>query len=144
MMNRQPVATASSYYTHAYAPSQQQAHGHYHDPAAAYVSVGYRPLQLPLQQHQQLQHQGAEQQLAASSFHTPNFRPHQLPQQQTVVQQALPVRTRAQLRHQRQQQQQIMAYQEQNADELAELQKLSNEYQPEVTVRVFLTFWAPK
>jgi hypothetical protein len=164
-MNRQPVATASSYYTHAYTPSsssQQQvpAHGHYHDPsAAAYVSVGYRPLQLPTQrqlQHYQHNQVAAEQQLSlagnssTNSFHHPDFRTqHNHQPSLPPLQQTLPVRTRAQLRLQQQQQQhqqQVMAsYQEQSAEEMAELQKLSNEYQPEVTVRELYLFdllWA--
>lgn len=116
-MNRQPVATASNYYHHAYAPHAAHGH-HYHDPAA-FTSVGYRPLQLPLQHN-------ADQQLSLAhqaGFHNPNFRPHQ---QQHV----LPVRTRQQGR----QQQAAMAYPQQTDEELAELQKLSNEYEPEVTV----------
>ncbi|KAK3070278.1 hypothetical protein LTR53_010725 [Teratosphaeriaceae sp. CCFEE 6253] len=115
MINRQPVPTA--YYQHPYL--QHAAHGQYHDP-----SVGYRPLQLPLQYHQQ--QPAAEQQLSlvASGFHTPGFRPHQ---QQHLQPQALPVRTRQQIRRQ------VMAYEGQSEDDLADLQKLSNEYEPEVT-----------
>ena len=115
-MDRQPIATASNYYHYAYAP--QAAHGQYHEPLLA--SLGYRPLQLPLQ-HSAEQHQ-QQRSLAAAGFHSPNFRPHH--------HQGLPLRTRAQTRRQ----QQAMAYQQQSEQDLAELQKLSNEYEPEVTV----------
>ncbi|TKA71516.1 hypothetical protein B0A55_06112 [Friedmanniomyces simplex] len=120
-MNHPP--TASNYYYHPYA--QQAAYGQYHDPA--FTSVGYRPLQLPLQQQQQHHHHSAgQQQLSlAAGFHNPNFRPHQ--QQQHFHQQILPVRTRQQVRMQ------AMGFQGQSEEELAELQKLSNEYEPEVT-----------
>ncbi|KAK3670729.1 hypothetical protein LTR78_009421 [Recurvomyces mirabilis] len=126
-MNHQPVATAPSYYhQHLYAP--QLAHGHYHDPA--YTSVGYRPLQLPTQQVQQQQyaeqqHQQQQLSLAAAGYH--HHPAYQAQAQQHSQGQVLPVRTRQQAR----QQQQVMAYQEQTPEELAELQKLSNEYQPE-------------
>lgn len=123
-MHRQPVA---SYYQHAYPP--QTAHqGQYHDPAAL-VSLGYRPLQLPFQQqHQQSVAEQQQLSLAAAGFHNPSFRPHH--------QQALPLRTRQQTRRQAQ----AMAYAQQSEEDLAELQKMSNEYEPEVTVSDALTF----
>ena len=111
-MVRQPVSTASSYYA-------LQPHQHYHDPALA--SLAYRPLQLPLQQHA-----AAEQQLslaAASGFHQTDYRQHH----------GLPLRiTRQQTRQARA----MASFQQQSTtdEEVAELQKLSNEYEPEVTV----------
>lgn len=119
-MNRQPVATASTYYHHAYAP-QVAHHAHYHDPATL-AALGYRPLHLPLQQHHSAEQQQQQLSLAAAGFHNPSFRPSHYP--------ALPLRTRQQTRRQ----QQIMAYAGQSDEDLAELQKLSNEYEPEVTV----------
>lgn len=120
-MNSQPVATASNYYHHhhhAYAP--HASHQLYHDPDLALL--GYRPLQLPLQQPH-AHHSTEQQQLPVAGFHHyPNFRP----------QHSLPHRTRQQTRRQ-----QTMAYQDDLSkdEEYAELQKLSNEYEPEVTVR---------
>lgn len=113
-MNRQPVATASPFY--AYHP-----HEHYHDPALA--SLAYRPLQLPLQQSERYP-QRQQLSLAAvpnGGFQQPNFRLHHLP-----------VRTRQQTRQARA----MASFQQQGTteEELAELQKLSNEYEPEVTV----------
>ncbi|KAK5130340.1 hypothetical protein LTR08_002180 [Meristemomyces frigidus] len=107
-MNRQP-----NYYHHAYAQAAHQQH--YHDPAAL-VSLGYRPLQLPLQQPSVAEQQQLS--LTAAGFHNPNFRPHQQP---------LPLRPR-----QQNPQQQTMEY-PQSDEDLAKFQKLSNEYEPEVT-----------
>ena len=137
-MNRQPVATASHYYHqphHAYggshavhhhpADQQSQQLQQYHDPG--FASLGYRPLQLPLQQQQQ---SPIDQRLslATAGYQTPNFRhDHQTS--------ALPLRTRRQTRRTTRQQQVTMTYQQTPEDELAELQKLSNEYEPEATVR---------
>ena len=115
-MNRQPVAAAPSHF-YAYPPHQ---HG-YHDPALA--SLAYRPLHLPLEHAPAAEHQQFSPLAATPGFHHPNFR-HQL---------HLPHRTRQQTRHAR-----AMAYQQQQQGmtegELAELQKLSNEYEPEATV----------
>ncbi|KAK1030441.1 hypothetical protein LTR33_017096, partial [Friedmanniomyces endolithicus] len=126
MMDRQ----ASTYYHHLYAQQAAHAQIQYHDPTA--TPVGYRPLHLPLQQQQQQQHLlAAEQQLSlAGSFHNPHFRPHhqqQQQQQQQFHQHILPLRVRQQVRMQ------DMAIQGQSDVEFAELQKLSNEYEPEVT-----------
>ena len=110
----QSVPTASHFYT--FHPHHQQ---HYHDPALA--SLAYRPLQYPLQQ---LPPAAGELSLAAASgFHVPTFR-HQ----------HVAYRTRQQTRQDR-----AMAsgYQGTTDEELAELQKLSNEYEPEVSVRIF-------
>ncbi|KAK0253740.1 hypothetical protein LTS09_011318 [Friedmanniomyces endolithicus] len=127
MMDRQ----ASTYYHHLYAQQAAHAQIQYHDPIV--TPVGYRPLHLPLQQQQQQQHHlAAEQQLSlAGSFHNPHFRPHHQQQQQQQQQQfhqhILPLRVRQQVRMQE------MAIQGQSDEEFAELQKLSNEYEPEVT-----------
>ena len=115
-MDRQPFAITPNYYPLAYAQqaAQQQQ---YHDPAAL-VSLGYRSLQHPSQQ----QYPGLDQQhlsLTPAGFKDPNFRP----------QQPLPLRSRQQSRQQRH----TMEY-PQSDEELAKLQKLSNEYEPEVTV----------
>lgn len=121
-MHRQPVATASNYYhPHSYTP--QALPGHYHDPAFS-SPLGYRPLQVPLQH----QHSAEQLSLASAGFHTPNFRPHHQP---AVTQPGLPLRTRQQTRRH---QQANMAYQEQSPEELAELQKLSDNFEPEVIV----------
>lgn len=118
-MNRQPLATASHFYT--YLP-----HEHYHDPSLA--SLAYRPLQLPLQLSERQSSQLQQLSLAAATtnagFQQSNLRlHHQLPFH--VRQQARPARTMA-------------SFQQQGTtdEELAELQKLSNEYEPEVTVRL--------
>ncbi|KAK5109550.1 hypothetical protein LTR62_006901 [Meristemomyces frigidus] len=137
-VHQQPAVTPSSYY-HPHIYAQQVAHGHYHDPA--YISVGYRPVQpsynrqqqqilADQQQHLRLQQQQQQQQQlaqAAASYHHhhPGY-----PPQQIFAEQRVGVCTR---QESRQQQQQAMAYQEQSDQELAELQKLSNEYQPEQT-----------
>ena len=118
-MDRQPFALPPNYYPHAYA--QQAAHQQqYHDPAAL-VSLGYRPLQFAFQQQQQQQTRIEQPQLSltAAGFHDPNFRPHQQP---------LPLRSRQQSR-----QQHTMEY-PQSDEDIAKFQKLSNEYEPEVTV----------
>jgi len=128
-MNRQPIATASSYYHHPlYAP--QAVPRHYHDPS--FASLGYRPLQLPLQ------HQHSAEQLGLAlqpsvGFHHPlhqhqehhPFRP--LPPQQHSL-----VLAHQTCRQGRQQHQANMAYPQ--PDEMEEFQKLSDQYQPEVTV----------
>ncbi|KAI7457765.1 cysteine proteinase [Hortaea werneckii] len=119
-MQSHPVATASNYYhQHFYTPPTLQSQ--YHDSELSPLGV-YRPLQLPLQ-HQP----SADQLLAAhAGFHSLNFRPlHHHPQQHPGI----PPRARQQNRRQ---QQAAMAYQ-QSDDELAELQKLSEGFEPEVT-----------
>ena len=118
--SRQPVSTASQYYAY------HHPHQHYHDPALA--SLAYRPLHLPLQQypapeqHQQQHHNSVAAAAAgASAFQVPTFRHHQ----------PLTLQTRKRTRQTR-----AMAtnYQGMTEDELAELQKRSNEYEPEVSV----------
>ncbi|EMC98024.1 hypothetical protein BAUCODRAFT_410942 [Baudoinia panamericana UAMH 10762] len=118
MMNRRPVATAASYYHLPYA-TNSFAHGQYHDPA--FLSVGYRPLHLPLQQQQH-----SAEHLSLAGFQDPGF---QLLQQPSVHQHSLPVRTR--LQHRRAAQE-AMAHPQQSEEQLAELQKLSNAWEPEV------------
>ncbi|KAI7627991.1 cysteine proteinase, partial [Hortaea werneckii] len=119
-MQSHPVATASNYYhQHLYTPPTLQSQ--YHDSELSPLGV-YRPLQLPLQ-HQP----SADQLLAAhAGFHSLNFRPLHHHHQQHP---GLPLRARQQNRRQ---QQAAMAYQ-QSDDELAELQKLSEGFEPEVT-----------
>ena len=95
--------------------------------------MGYRPLQLSIQQVQQQkyaeqQHQQQQLSLAAAGYH--HHPTYQAQTQQHSQEPVLPVRTRQQAC----QQQQAMTYQEQTPEELAELQKLSNEYQPEAIV----------
>ena len=130
-MNHPPVAVGPSYYHlhHSYA-SPQVGHGQYHE--QAFTPVGCRPLQLPLQQQQtpQQQHHSAEQLSLAAGFHDPNFRSHH-EQQLHHPHGGLPIRPRLSAYQQRQ----AMAYQQQSEEELAQLQKLSNEYEPEVIVR---------
>ena len=118
-MKRPPVATASHFYP--YPP-----HEHYHDPTLA--SLAYRPLHLPLQQSES--HRYSQQQLPLAAvpngFEQPNFRPHH---------HHLALRTRQQTRQARA----MASFPQQQGttdEELAELQKLSNEYEPEVTVSV--------
>lgn len=115
-MQRQPlIATSPTYFQHAYA--QQAAHPQYHDPN--FASPGYRQLQLPLQQQQQQYQLSTDQLALASGFHAPNFRtPNGLP---------LRAHTHPLLQHP------VMPFQD---DELAEFQKLSNDWQPEMKVRV--------
>ncbi len=121
-MNHQPLAQTPSAFYFYQSPEQ-----YYHDPAL--TSLAYRPLHLSLQQsnsHLQLQHQLSLAQASAGFQHQANnssFQQHQLPYRIPR-----PGRTR---------QPRIMAdYQNATTteEELAELQKLSNEYQPEVTV----------
>ena len=121
-MQSHPVATASNYYhQHLYTPPTLQSQ--YHDSELSPLGV-YRPLQLPLQ-HQP----SADQLLAAhAGFHSLKFRPLHHHQQHPGI----PLRARQQ-QSRRQQQQAAMAYQ-QSDDELAELQKLSEGFEPEVTV----------
>jgi hypothetical protein len=134
---RQPVVTSPSiYYPYAH------PHAPYHDPALA--SLAYRPLQLPLQHHLSAaaaeHHHHPQQQLslaaAASGFQQqhvqqiPTFCHHQQLRQQ------IPIRIRHQARQERAM---ASAYQGMTDEELAELQKQSNEYEPEVTVRFALT-----
>lgn len=117
-MNRQPVATVSHFY--AYHP-----HEPYHDPALA--SLAYRPLQLPLQQSERYSQQQLALAAATNGFQQPNFRLHHLP-----------LRTRQQTRQARA----MASFQQQGTteEELAELQKLSNEYEPDVTVSFDTSF----
>ena len=127
-MVRVPVATASHYYAY------QQPHQHYHDPALA--SLAYRPLQLPLQQQHAAVEQQQQQQLslaATSGFHRPI---HASPPNFELPPPQLALRTRQQTRQART----MAQFQQQSTtdEELAELQKLSNEYEPEVTVRLFV------
>jgi hypothetical protein len=136
MSSRQPVltpTTSSIYYTYAH------PHAPYHDPAL--VSLAYRPLQLPLQhqfqataeQQQQQQHQH-QLSLAAAASGFQQQHVQQVPtfQHHHQLHQQIPVRQHPQTR----QQARIMAsnYQNTTDEELAEFQKLSNEYEPEVTV----------
>ena len=114
MVVRQPVVTASPYH-HAFQPHLPQ----YHEPTYASLAAGYRPLQLPLQPQLHLVEQQQQQQLALAGLHNPNLRHHH----------AIPHRPR-----QTRQQTANMAFQQTSDEELAELQKLSNEYEPEVTV----------
>ena len=119
-MNRQPIATPSHFY--AYHP-----HEHYHEPALA--SLAYRPLQFTLQQserHSQQQQQQLSLAAVPNGFQQPNFRLHH----------HHPVRTRQQTRQARA----MASFQQQGTteEEFAELQKLSNEYEPEVTVRLLM------
>lgn len=147
MRSRQPVATAFATFSHphqhhpGFATPHFAQHPGYHE--QAFAPVGSRPLQLPLQQQQQQQHHHtAEQPSLAAGFQHPNFRLNQYGLHQRQPQQQLPpqhqhhlsVRTRAVTRQQQQQQQAVMSH-EQNSDELAELQKASTEWEPEVTVR---------
>lgn len=116
-MERQAVST------HYYYAHHPHPHQHYHDPALA--SLAYRPLQLPfepLQQHPS----PTELAPAAGSLN---------PRQQQQQQHHIPLRT---TRQQAGQHARAMAlYQGTTDEELAELQKLSNEYEPEVTVCPF-------
>ena len=130
-----PVAASSSYYHHHH----HHPHPHslsYHN--ASLASLAYRPLQYPLQlgglptpANQQQQHH-AQLSLAAAGFQ----------QQQTFRPQHphhVPLRTRQSSRQPRASTT-TMAFDQQaqgsgmTEDELAELQKASNEYQPETTV----------
>lgn len=136
MNSRPQPPVATSFYYHHHPPHS------YHDPS--FTSLAYRPLQYPLQlggispadhqQHQQQQQQAQLSSLAAAGFHQHNFRPRHHHQQQQV-----PLRHR---QPSRQQARAPMAFEGQQTphgmseDELAELQKASNEYQPETTVRV--------
>ncbi|KAK4495406.1 hypothetical protein PRZ48_013737 [Zasmidium cellare] len=157
---RQPVATASSYYAHQHHPHHHQhPHHHpslalhpphpaafspappsvYHDPAAL-ASLAYRPLQLPLQHatHQQQTASSEQTQLplaaqAAGPYQHPSFRQHHSNNNNHHHQ--LSHRSRAQAR---QRQLSAMAYQQPPTpaspdDELAQLQKLSEAYEPETT-----------
>lgn len=128
MRARQPVFTSPSvYYTYHHPPAQ------YHDPA--FPSLAYRPLHVPLQHPlstaaaEQHQHQLS---LAAAVSGFEQQRLQQVPlyhHHQQQHPQQIPIRTRDQPRK--------MASTYQGTDEeLAELQKLSNEYEPEVTVRM--------
>ena len=119
-MNRQPVATAPPHHYYTYHP----LHQHYHDPAL--TSLVYRQVQLPVHQHQPAPVPEHSHQLslaaASNGFHQPtNFRHHHPP---------------LQLRQQTRQARAMDSYQQQGTtdEELTELQKLSNEYEPEVTV----------
>lgn len=124
---QQPVVTAAYYY-HPYRPHS------YHDPA--FASLAYRPLQyqaqlggLPTTDHQQ-QQQGHLSSLAAAGFQQPNFRlrhHHRVP----LLNRQPSHPARAPMAFEQQQPAQGMS-----EDELAELQKASNEYQPEATVCV--------
>ena len=103
------------------APHFYNFHPHEHDHEPAFTSLAYRPLQLPLQQSERhLQPQFA---LAAATngFQQPNFRLHY----------QLPIQTRQQSRQARTME---ALHPDTTQEEFAELQKLSNEYQPEVTV----------
>jgi hypothetical protein len=141
MNRRQSVATASPshYYAfqHHHLPPAPAAH--YHDPALA--SLAYRPLQLPLQQppaaaeqshhlHLLPQHQLSLAAAASRAYQNPaSFRS-----------QHLSIRTRQQERQARAAAAMAASFPQQQTaphatdEELAELQKLSNEYEPEVTV----------
>jgi len=161
MLLRQPAATTT--YPHhlhhlqqhqqaQHQQQQQQQPSQHHVYAAdlAYqnpllLATGYRPIYLPLQQQQQVSALAAEQQqlalaqqqqeaaaAAAGAFHglpTPYPRLHH--QQPPIAHR--PRRAPRQQPHQPQTA--SMAYQE-GTDEYAELQKLSNSYEPEATVRI--------
>lgn len=126
MNPRQHVATSAYYY--------RQTHPHsYHDPA--FVSLAYRPLHYPLQlgglptpDHQQQEAQLSS--LAAAGFQQQptNFRLRQHHQVPLVTRQP-PRSVRAHMAFEQQPPAQGMS-----EEELADLQKASNEYQPETTV----------
>ena len=125
---------SSIYYTFAH------PHAPYHDPGLE--SLAYRPLQLPLQHQFQAtaeqQHAQHQYQLslaaAASGFQQQHVQQVPTFQHHHRLHHQLPVRQRPQTR----QQSGAMAsnYQNTTDEELAEFQKLSNEYEPEVTVRL--------
>lgn len=146
MLLSQPVAT----YPHLHYPQQQHAHHptaqqhHVYAPELAYqnpllLATGYRPIHLPIPQQHQVSAVAAEQQqlalaqqqaaAAAGGGFAPNPNPR-------LHHQSLPITHRPR-RAPRQQHppQPNMAYQE-GTDEYAELQKLSNTYEPEATVGV--------
>lgn len=106
---------------YSYLPLQQ----HYHDPALA--SLAYRPLHVPLQQPQHQRNRPLHQLTHAptSVFQQPAvsfaFQPRHFPR-------ATARRTRHVLAMADLQQQST------SEEELAELQKLSNDYEPEITV----------
>lgn len=134
---QQPVATSSYYYYYHYPHPHQHS---YHDPTLA--SLAPRPLQNPLQlaglpgsANQQQQHH-AQLSLAPAGFQ--QQQPFRSPQHHQQHHHHLPLRTRQSSRRARAST--TMAFEQQaqgpgmTEDELAELQKASNEYQPETTV----------
>lgn len=110
---------------------------HYHEPAL--TSLAYRPLQhVPLQQPDllsPLQQQYLQHQQRLSLVH-----PSSAPQQQSVLSSTFPARPFPFRNRRRTRHALAMASFQPTAgtteEELAELQKLSNEYEPEVTVSV--------
>lgn len=133
MNTRQHSVVSPLYYSPHHPPPL------YHDPALASL-LAQRPLHLPLgglpaaehhhhQHHLQQQQQQHNQQLslaAAGAYQHPNFRPSQ---QQFSLRQRHPLRqARATMAFPQQQPQGM------SEEEMAELQKASNEYQPDATV----------
>ncbi|PIA98140.1 Ubiquitin thioesterase otubain-like [Cercospora beticola] len=145
-MERQGSVATAAYHAHQH-PHHLHHAQHYHDQP----SLAYRPLQLslqhlaPPQQHHHHHHHLLQQQqqhpapasvdpqpqlsLVASGAGYPNFRHHHPP--------TLPHRTRHQIRQEQQQQQRrTMAYEaghQISDDELAQLQKASEGYEPPVS-----------
>ena len=138
---RQPViASPSVFYTY------QHPFAQYHDPAVQ--TLAYRPLHVPLPNQfstaaaeQQTHHQ---QQLslavAASSFQqqqhaqpVPTFHHHQ------QIQHQIPIRTSREAKRARPTSA-MASYGGMSEEDLAELQKVSNEFEPDVTVCLLITF----
>lgn len=126
-MTSQPIATASHPHAHHFY-AYQPHHPYYHDPALA--SLAYRPPHVPLQHQASSEHQHQLSLAAASGFHHPTFQ-----QQQHYA-----PRTRQHTRQARAMAASFGQAQGTSEEELAELQKLSNEYEPEATVRQ-VHFW---
>lgn len=149
MLLHQPVATyphhlqhPQQHQQHPHHPAQQTAQHHVYAPELAYqnpllLATGYRPIHLPLQQQQQVSAVAAEQQqlalaqqqaaAAAGGGFAPNPNPR-------LHHQSLPITHRPRRApRQHHPPQPNMAYQE-GTDEYAELQKLSDTYEPEATV----------